>query len=68
MQYLFSISLDFVSINDVFNALALCLNIRQMSETGMTDEDPGITNLQHEDEVSTLISPIYLFSRLIVYI
>ena len=41
---------------------------RQMSETGMTDEDPGITNLQHEDEVSTLISPIYLFSRLIVYI
>jgi hypothetical protein len=39
---------------------------RQMSETGMTD--PGVTNLQHEDEVSTLISPIYLFSRLIVYI
>ena len=41
---------------------------RQMSETGMTDEDPGVTNLQHEDEVSPLISPIYLFSRLIVYI
>ena len=41
---------------------------RQMSETGMTDEDPGVTNLQHEDEVSTLISPIYLFSMLIVYI
>ena len=44
----------------------MTLDQRQISETGMADGDPGVTNLQHEDEVSILISPIYIFPRLII--
>jgi hypothetical protein len=62
MMYLIRLLCALMYVKCVQSTNEMTSDQRQMSETGMTDEVPGVTNLKHEDEVSTLISPIYFCS------
>ena len=62
MMYLIHLLCALMYVKCVQSTNAMTSDQRQMSETGMTDEVSGVTNLKHENEVSKLISPIYFCS------